>query len=83
MAPAAVRVTSEPMQMAGAAGKIVITGSGCTVIVDIAVLVQWLASVPVTVYTVLTAGAAVMVAPVVNCQARSGQPGVRYGAGQR
>ena len=64
MPPLAVRDTDCPKQIAGAAGSMVITGSGLTVTVALDVFVHPFISVPVTTYVAVVAGSAVTVAPV-------------------
>jgi PII-like signaling protein len=63
--PPAFNKTNWPLQRMGAAGLTVIVGFGLMVTVTVDVLVQPLASVPVTVYVVVAEGLAETVAPVV------------------
>lgn len=66
LAPLAVSVIPLPEQMVAAvAGLIETGGRGFTVMVLVAVELQPLALVPVSVYVVVVAGVAITVAPVV------------------
>jgi hypothetical protein len=65
-APLAVRETFPPIHIAGAEGVTVTTGNGCTVTVTVAVFVQPLEEVPVTVYVVVTVGEAVGLTQLVQ-----------------
>lgn len=58
-------VVDEPVHIAAAPTVVVITGSAITVIVCVAVLIQLLAFLPVTVYVLVAVVEQVTVAPVV------------------
>lgn len=63
-APEALRLTLLPTQTEAEAGVMLIEGRGNTLSVKVATVVQPLALVPVTEYTVVTVGFTTMFAPV-------------------
>jgi hypothetical protein len=67
----AVSVVPEPMQITAEVGLTVTTGA-FTVTADVAVALQPLPSVPVTVYVVVVVGLAVTVVPVVGDKPATG-----------
>lgn len=72
LAPLAPIVVDEPLHIAEAPTDVLIVGKGFTVIVRVAVLVQPLALVPVTVYVVVMVGVAVTVVAVVELRPVAG-----------
>jgi hypothetical protein len=70
--PLAINVTLLPGHIVEFAGFIPMLGNGKTFTIDVAVLVQLLAPVPVTVYVVVAAGLAVTEAPVVGTRVVTG-----------
>ena len=66
LAPEADNTLDSPVQIVAGAADVLTVGRAFTVTVTVAVFVQPLAAVPVTVYVVVATGVTVLVAPVPN-----------------
>lgn len=72
MPPLAVMVVDAPAHSVALPTAVAIAGNAFTVIVRVTVFIQPLALVPATVYTVVTVGEAITVAPVVTFNPAAG-----------